>query len=53
LDNYLWAEALEGAAIAHNGGFCNGCMTEQCIDKKANQIFILYKEIQSGAVAKS
>jgi hypothetical protein len=24
-----------------------------CIDKKENQIFLIYKEIQSGAVAKS
>jgi hypothetical protein len=24
-----------------------------CIDKKENQIFLIYKEIQNGAVAKS
>jgi hypothetical protein len=25
----------------------------RCTDKKENQIFLIYKEIQSGAVAKS
>jgi hypothetical protein len=25
----------------------------KCTDKKENQIFLIYKEIQSGAVAKS
>jgi hypothetical protein len=25
----------------------------ECTDKKENQIFLIYKEIQSGAVAKS
>jgi hypothetical protein len=27
--------------------------TSKCTDKKENQIFLIYKEIQSGAVAKS
>ncbi len=26
---------------------------EKCTDKKENQIFLIYKEIQNGAVAKS
>ena len=37
---------MEGAAAAD---FRHSCRT----DKKENQIFLIYKEIQSGAVAKS
>jgi hypothetical protein len=29
------------------------CCQTSCTDKKGNQIFLIYKEIQSGAVAKS
>jgi hypothetical protein len=29
------------------------CDHDGCTDKKENQIFLIYKEIQSGAVAKS
>jgi hypothetical protein len=35
------------------GGRAGADLKSPCTDKKENQIFLIYKEIQSGAVAKS
>ncbi len=33
--------------------YINGIFVAVCTDKKENQIFLIYEEIQNGAVAKS
>jgi hypothetical protein len=44
-------EATPGGEEAGNGGA--DISIQKYTDKKENQIFLIYKEIQSGAVAKS
>jgi hypothetical protein len=46
----------EGTFLVRTVEYCQWAIYKQvqgCTDKKENKIFLIYKEIQSGAVAKS